>query len=94
MTKQTRGETGGRCVRHKFIYNGQDDPGLRNHDEQECVLVRELGDDERHPEVGRMFHVCFDDGFEADVFADELVPGVRAAGVRPVHAPSSSESGR
>lgn len=35
-------------------------------------IVRELGDDERDPEVGRMFEVRYGDGGTVHAFADEL----------------------
>lgn len=45
---------------------------LAAHTGQWCEVLTELGDDERDEEVGRMFHVRFDDGFESDVFLHEL----------------------
>lgn len=42
------------------------------HSGQTCTLVRELGDDERDPEVGRMFIARFADGVELTVNHDEL----------------------
>ena len=33
----------------------------------------ELTDNERDPEVGRMWHVTFKDGFRCDAYEDELV---------------------
>jgi len=35
-------------------------------------IAYELGDEERDPEVGRMWHIVFDDGTESDAFEDEL----------------------
>jgi hypothetical protein len=45
---------------------------LAVHHGQSVEILRELGDDERDPEVGRMFRVRFADGFEEDVHGDEL----------------------
>lgn len=47
-------------------------PELRAHSGQTCVIVRELGDHERDPEVGRMFIVRFADGTEVPACQDEL----------------------
>lgn len=44
------------------------------HSGQLCVIVRELGDDERDEEVGPMFEARFDDGAELVVLYDELTP--------------------
>lgn len=41
-------------------------------DGETARVVRELGDDERDAEVGRMYTVRFSDGTELDTFADEL----------------------
>jgi hypothetical protein len=53
---------------------GQPDnhPELTAHSGQECEIVRELGDDERDPEVGRMFIVRFADGVEGTANEEEL----------------------
>jgi hypothetical protein len=48
-------------------------PELTAHSGQTCTIVRELGDDERDPEVGRMFIVRFPDGTEGTANEDELV---------------------
>jgi hypothetical protein len=45
---------------------------LTAHSGQSCTIVRELGDDERDPEVGRMFIVRFEDGVEGTANEDEL----------------------
>lgn len=42
------------------------------HSGQTCTIVRELGDDERDPEVGQMFVARFADGAELIVNADEV----------------------
>lgn len=50
-------------------------PGFPDHvarSGQQCTIVRELGDDERDPEVGRMFMARFSDGAELQVLAMEL----------------------
>lgn len=44
------------------------------HSGQECVIVREYGDDERDEEVGPMFDAKFDDGAVLQVLYDELTP--------------------
>lgn len=45
---------------------------LAAHHDQQCEVLRELGDSERDPEVGPMYRVRFQDGYEADVFYGEL----------------------
>lgn len=47
-------------------------PHLTVHSGQSCIIVRELGDDERDPEVGRMFVVRFNDGTEGTANDEEL----------------------
>jgi hypothetical protein len=44
------------------------------HSGQTCEVVRELGDDERDPEVGPMYVVRFADGMELTACGDELTP--------------------
>ena len=46
---------------------------IRQHHGQRCQVIRELGDSERDPEIGRMWHIQFEDGFETDAFEEELV---------------------
>ena len=38
----------------------------------EVEVGAELTDDERDPEVGRMWHITFHDGRKSDAFEDEL----------------------
>jgi hypothetical protein len=61
---------------HFFVYPdyGTPDghPELTAHSGQLCTIVRELGDDERDPEVGRMFVVRFTDGEMYEVNDSEL----------------------
>ena len=47
---------------------------LDAHSGQTCRVLRALRRPEVDPEVGRMYRVRFADGFESDVFADELGP--------------------
>lgn len=56
-----------------FRYYGGGTEPLRERTGQEIEVLRELGDDERDREVGRMFRVRFPDGHEADVFDEELL---------------------
>lgn len=62
---------------HLFTYPDYGTPvGYPNHvahSGQNCTIVRELGDDERDPEVGRMFIVRFADGDQLTVNENELV---------------------
>lgn len=53
-------------------YGGGTEAPLRSRSGQTVTVVRELGDDQRDPEVGRMFLVRFVDGFEAHAFEEEL----------------------
>lgn len=46
---------------------------------QPVRILRELGDAERDPEVGRMFRIAFEDGITLDAFEDELSKEVEAA---------------
>lgn len=39
---------------------------------QPCVILRPLGPDEADEEVGPMFRIRFEDGYEASAFAEEL----------------------
>ena len=42
-------------------------------DSEEVEVIRELTDDEcDKAEVGKMFRIRFDDGYETDAFEDEL----------------------
>lgn len=38
-----------------------------------CEIIRKLTEEEADPEVGPMFHIKFEDGFETDAFEDELI---------------------
>ena len=41
---------------------------------QEVEVIRELADNEcDKAEVGNMFHIRFEDGYETDAFEDELI---------------------
>ena len=53
-------------------YEGEDscDAELWHHTHQRVEILHEIKDVDR--EVGRMYRVRFSDGFEHDVFADEL----------------------
>lgn len=58
-------------------YEGEDscDAELWRHTHQKVVVLRKLKDGEEIDEVdvGRMYRVKFNDGFEYDAFNDELV---------------------
>lgn len=56
-------------------YEGEDssDAKLWHHTHQEVAVLSRVSD--ISPEVGRMYRVRFADGFEGDVFDDELVSG-------------------
>lgn len=57
-----------------FTYSGQDDADLRDHSQQEAMVLSCLSADEvDEAEVGRMFRVRFTDGLERDAFEDELL---------------------
>ncbi len=45
---------------------------LMKYNDTEVEVGQELNDDERDPEVGRMFHITFYDGTKTDAFEDEL----------------------
>jgi uncharacterized tellurite resistance protein B-like protein len=57
-----------------FRYYGGGTEELRDRTGQTVSVLRELGDDERDREVGRMFEVVFPDGHAAVAFEEELVP--------------------
>jgi hypothetical protein len=61
-------------MEHTFIYyGGGTEADLIARSGKPVQILRELGDDDRDPEVGRMFRVQFiEDGYEANVFADEI----------------------
>ena len=48
------------------------DAELWHRTRQPVTVIRQLGPDEVDEEIGRMYHVRFQDGFEGDVFEDEL----------------------
>ena len=49
------------------------DSELTKYDDCMCEVIRELTKDEADiDEVGRMFHIKLTDGYETDVFEDEL----------------------
>lgn len=60
--------------RYLFRYSGQDAlRQLRSHDGLVCVVIRPLtGDEVDLDEIGPMSRVRFEDGYEDDVFDDEL----------------------
>ena len=39
----------------------------------EVEIGAELTDEERDPEVGRMWHITFHDGIESEAYEDELI---------------------
>ncbi len=45
---------------------------LRKYNGAVVELGEELTDDERDPEVGRMWHITFHDGHTVDAYEDEL----------------------
>lgn len=45
---------------------------LTKYNGTEVEVGAELTDNERDPEVGRMFHITFFDGNKSDAFEDEL----------------------
>ena len=62
---------------------------LVEHHDQHCTVLCELEAAGRDSELGRMFRVRFDDGFESDVFEDEIdraiprhVGGIHKQGAR------------
>lgn len=50
------------------------DAELWHRTRQQVTVLRRLGLDEADEEVGPMYRVRFQDGFEGDVFEDELSP--------------------
>lgn len=54
----------------KFFNTTQSD--FKKYNGTEVEVGTELTDDERDPEVGRMFHITFFDGEKSDAFDDEL----------------------
>lgn len=61
------------CYRKKVYDSHNGDSGLNVRTGQVVEVLRELTDREADiADVGRMFHVRFADGFETDVFEDEL----------------------
>ena len=59
-------------------YEGEDssDAELWHHTHQQALILHKLTDTDK--EIGTMYRVRFDDGFEADVFGDELVKSPKA----------------
>jgi len=45
----------------------------KEYDGQRCVVLRELTDQERDPEVGTMYRIRFNDGQEIDAWPEELI---------------------
>ena len=56
-----------------FKYYGGGTEPLRERTGETIEVVRELGDDERDEEAGRMFVVRFPDGFETHAFEEEVI---------------------
>lgn len=57
----------------RYTYNGTLDAQLKTHSGCECEIVRALTCEEADlEETGPMFRVRFKDGFESDVYRDEL----------------------
>lgn len=54
--------------------DASNDAELWHRTDQPVTVLRQLGPDEADEEVGPMYHVRFADGFEGDVFEDELIP--------------------
>lgn len=50
---------------------------LRKYNGTVVELGEELTDDERDPEVGRMWHITFRDGCTVDAYEDELTDFVK-----------------
>lgn len=49
---------------------------------QRFTILRELTDQEKDPEVGRMYKIRFADGTEIDAWPEELYHGVIDGGVK------------
>lgn len=66
----------GRDAVMKFIFDTHGgDSQLNWRTGQTVVMLRELTEKEADiADVGRMFRIRFEDGFETDAFEDELVP--------------------
>lgn len=66
----------GRDAVMKFIFDAHGgDSQLNRRTGQTVVVLRELTEKEADiTDVGRMFRIRFEDGFETDAFEDELVP--------------------
>ena len=62
----------GRRLFEYHCYEGEDsaDANLWHHTHQAVAVLRKVSCD---PEIGTMYRVRFGDGFESDVFGDELV---------------------
>ena len=68
---------GRRCVIHRLLlkmFNSHSaDSELTKYDNCPCEIQRELTKEEADiDDVGKMYHVRFMDGYETDVFEDEL----------------------
>ncbi len=72
MDREDRRLARGRRLYEYHCYEGEDssDAALWHHTHQAVAVVGRVDAD---PEVGRMYRVRFTDGFEGDVFADELL---------------------
>lgn len=60
----------------KFVFDTHGgDSGLNSRTGQKVVVLRELTEREADiADVGKMFRIRFEDGYETDAFADELTP--------------------
>lgn len=57
----------------KRIFNSHGaDSDLNERTGSSCEIIRKLTEKEADPEVGSMYHIRFEDGFETDAFEDEL----------------------
>ena len=57
----------------KYIFDTHGaDSDLNGRSGQQVEIIRQLTKDEADDEVGKMFKIRFNDGFEADAFEDEL----------------------
>lgn len=64
----------------RFVYyGGGTEDALIEKSGQEVEVLRELGDEDRDEEAGRMFRVRFQDGSEHDAFEEELEDVVASA---------------
>lgn len=64
----------GRRFFEYHCYEGEDssDAELWHHTHQQVIVLNKIADIDE-ADIGRMYRVRFDDGFEHDVFDDELI---------------------